>query len=191
MSTPAHLSILLRAEGLAHQGRYGEAQRLCDEVLLSDAEDAAALNLKGFCLASQGRPDAALPCFKLARLHLPTDAGIRYNLGKALEETGDADSALAEYEESLRLDSGYASSRVARGMLRAMRGDGAGAFEDFDALVQGDPRDGRARMLRGGCHLAAGRQAEAKLDFEAALRLDESLKPQVEALISGTLELDS
>lgn len=182
MSNPAHLEILVRAEALAQDGVFDEAVRLCDQVIAEDAEDAAALNLKGFCYASQGRPTDALPLFRLARLHLPSFPAIRYNLGKALEETGDTTGALAEYDETLRLDGDHAGARGSRATLRAEAGDAAGAGADFDELVRRDPANARAYLLRGAWHLTSSRFAQALPDFKMALELDPELKPAIDAL---------
>ncbi len=177
MSSPVHLEILVRAEALANDGALDEAMRLCNQVIAEDAEDAAALNLLGFCLASQGRPAEALPLFRLARLHLPDYPAIRYNLGKALEETGDTIAALTEYDETLRLDGDHADARISRATLRAVAGDAAGAGADFDELIRRDPTNARAYLLRGGWHLASRRFAEGLPDLRKALELDSELKP--------------
>ena len=182
MSSPAHLDILVRAEALANDGVFDEAAHLCDRVIAEAVDDAAALNLKGFCLASQGRPAEALPLFRLARLHLPNYPAIRYNLGKALEETGDTIAALAEYDETLRLDADHAGARGSRATLRAEAGDAAGAGVDFDELIRRDPANARAYLLRGGWHLASRRFAEALPDLRMALELDPELKPAIDAL---------
>jgi tetratricopeptide (TPR) repeat protein len=184
MSEPRHLEVLERAEALAQAGRYEESAQLCDQVLAEASDDAAALNLKGVCLAARERPAEALPFFKLACLSLPSFPAIRFNLGKALEETGDEAGALAEYDETLRLDAGHAGARASRAALRALAGDGAGAAADFDELVRRAPEDAHAYLLRGGWHLTARRFAEALPDLEKALALDPDLKSQIEALVA-------
>jgi tetratricopeptide (TPR) repeat protein len=190
MSTPDHLCLLESAEGLAHREDYAEAVRLCDQVLARDPEDAAALNLKGYCLASAGRPAEALPFFQSARRQLPVYAPIRYNLGQALAATGDLRGALSEYEEALRLDGGHIAAHGARGVLRAELGDLAGALGDFDELVRREPENARAYLLRGGCHLTAKRFPQAKADLETAGRLDPSLWSAIDGLVAGVLALD-
>ncbi len=182
MNSPANLEILVRAEALANDGVFDKAVRLCDRVIAEDADDAAALNLKGFCFASQGRSAEALPLFRLARSHLPDYPAIRYNLGKALEETGDTIAALAEYDETLRLDGDHADARISRATLRAVAGDVAGAGADFDELIRRDQGNARAYLLRGGWHLASRRYAEAHPDLRMALELDPDLKPAIDAL---------
>ena len=111
------MAVLQKAEALADQEKFEEAGALCAGVLASEPENAAALNLRGFCLARLGRPAEALPFFKRARLHLPIYAIIRYNLAVALEETGDLPGAVEEYSEALRLESGMAAAQ--EGLTRA------------------------------------------------------------------------
>lgn len=119
------LEVLQNAEALADQEKFEEAEALCAGVLAAEPENAAALNLRGFCLACRGRPAEALPYFKLARLYLPVYGIIRYNLAVALEETGDLKGAEEEYREALKLEPGMDAARAGLQRVReAGRRDG-------------------------------------------------------------------
>lgn len=177
-------AILQRADALAGAGHLAEAAALCDQVLARQADSAAALNLKGFCLATQGDPAAALPLFKLARLYLPIHAGIRYNLAKALEDTGDEPGALEELGEVLKLESGHLDARLDRGSLRLRRGDLNGAHDDLSAVITSHPQEPEGFVLRGACLLMQRQLELAQADFSQALALDPSLKPRIDKIRS-------
>ncbi len=119
------LEVLQRAEALADADKFEQAGALCAQVLAQDPQSAAALNLRGYCLACLGRPAEALPFFKLARLYLPVYAPIRYNLAVALEENGKLKEAAEEYAEALKLDSGHAAAQTGLERVReAIQRDG-------------------------------------------------------------------
>lgn len=185
MAESDHLEWLTQAELLADARRWAEAIALCDRVLSESSDSAAALNLKGFCFAASGRVPEALPCFKLARLYLPTAVDIRHNLARALEKTGDAAAALVEYGEVLKLDGDQLEARLSRIVLREASGDEAGAGADLDELVRRHPDLPRAWLLRGGWHLTRGRPAQALPDLKKALELDPGLQEQVDGLVAA------
>lgn len=167
---------------MADARRFDEALSLCDQVLALKADNAAALNLKGFCLASQGKAGEALPLFKLARLYLPIYADIRYNLAKALEDTGDEAGAVEEYGEVLKLNSAYLDAWLNRGSLRMRRGKLDEAFADLSEAIARDPREPECFVLRGACQLLMRRPADAENDFNKALALDPRSKSRIEKL---------
>lgn len=135
----ARLEVLERAQALADGERWADAIALCDQALASDAESAAAWNLKGFCLRALGRKDESLSAFKRARLHLPVYAPIRYNLATALRENGDLKGALAEFDEALKLDPADLQARLSRAVVKLDLGDETGARADFDECRRRDP----------------------------------------------------
>ncbi len=190
MSTPAHLKILEEAEALADKGDCARALPMCDRVLSKDSEDAAALTLKGRCLTELGRPKEALPCYKLARLFLPSYSPVRYNLGKALAEAGDSDGALAEFNEALNIDAGNQSALSARAALLSARGDHKGALSDCDELMRRNPDNPSWRMMWGRCLLAANRLPEAKREFDLLLSMRTKWTDEIYRLSWGKLQLD-
>jgi tetratricopeptide (TPR) repeat protein/mono/diheme cytochrome c family protein len=57
------------------------------------------------------RPDRALPHFERVVQLQPASAAAHFNLGTALQATGREASAVAEYQEAIRLDTHYARAR--------------------------------------------------------------------------------
>lgn len=184
MDEAEQLAVLKGAESLADAEKWGEAIASCDRVLAARPDSAAALNLKGYCLAMTGRHAEALPLFKLARLYVPDYMPIRFNLARALEKTGDAAGALAEYGEVLKLDGDQIDARLARIALREAAGDEAGTGADLDELVRRHPDLPCARLLRGGWHLTRGRKERALPDLNRAVEMDPALKAEIDALVA-------
>lgn len=179
-----HHGTLKRAENFAAEGKIEECIAVCDEMISDNAVNAPALNLKGFCLASLGRFDAAMPLFKLARLYLPDDPDIRYNLGKVLDDTGDLAGAILEYTEALKLAGGHRKSLLCRGSVRLRKGDLAQALDDLNAFLKMEPDLAEGLRLRGACLLLMDDTKGADVDFKAAIKADPQLKDDIDALKS-------
>ncbi len=171
-----------RAEALIDNGQYGACVELCNSIIRNHPENAAALNLKGFCLASLGRFEDAKPLFKLARLYLPNYPDIRYNLGKVLDDTGDLEGALEEYNETLKLDIDHRKALLCRGSVRLRRGEYKESLEDLNKLLAIEPDLAEGLRLRGACRLILGRPEDAERDFDLAVQADPDLKDDIEAL---------
>jgi tetratricopeptide (TPR) repeat protein len=184
MDAAERAEALKKVEALLLDGKFQEVLDLCDEILKTSPDNAAAFTMKGHAMTDMGKPAEALPFFKLARVYLPTYPPIRFNLAQALDAVGEGKAALAEYDEALRLDGSYTQARACRGALRQQLGDAAGALADYDELVRRSPEDARIRMLRGGFHLSTGRPDAARADFEAAVGLDPSVAPAIADLRS-------
>jgi Flp pilus assembly protein TadD len=183
---PAHrddAEILRAAESLAEQGRFREAEALCDGLLLKDPAGAEALNLKGFCLAGQGRFMDALPCFRKACQSLPEHPVIRFNLAKALDDTDDFEGALREYGETIRLAANRVPPLLGRASVHMRRSDPTRALEDLAEVLGIDPKNAEALVLRGACRLVLREIAGALEDFKRALELDPQQKERVNALL--------
>lgn len=92
--------------------------------------------------------------------------------GVAAEQAGDADAALAHYDEAVRLDPNYAPAYAYRGALRVRRGSDEAALRDLDAAVRLDPNLADAHLHRGIAFHGLNRPAEARADYDRAIQLD-------------------
>lgn len=181
------MKILMHAEHLYDEGNYGEAHDLCIAVLQQEPESAAAFNLKGLCLESLGRIEEALGAFRMASIHFPVYAPIRFNLAKSLENCGDLEEAMKEYGQVLLLDSGHLSARLRRGAIRIYLGDMPGGKRDFDYAVRLYPEVAQCYAMRGGCLLNMKDFRAAYDDFRRALDLDPDMSEGIEWLIEQTI----
>lgn len=87
----------LRAE------RWAEAEAGLNAVLARWPGQPDATHFMGILLHTQGRSDDGVACLRAASAALPTEPGVRNNLGNVLLECGQVDAALAAYEDSVRV----------------------------------------------------------------------------------------
>ncbi len=64
----------------------------------------------GYLDHAAGKLQDAVRHYRIARIALPQDPTPHFNLGVALEDSGDAQGARESYFEALRIDSGYADA---------------------------------------------------------------------------------
>ena len=101
---------LLIIAGSLFKGDYREAHEQHDRLFAPPAEDSSATQ------DAQQDPRTVLRAFaeQIANEH-PENAGARLFFGITLTQVGDLESALREYKDSTRLDSGDAHTRYFHG----------------------------------------------------------------------------
>ena len=97
------------------QGRYDEAIRECEKAILQDPEFGNPYNDIGAYLIEQGRYREAIPYLRsaLSAKRYESQHYPHFNLGRALEKTGQWTEAIAEYREAMRLQKDYVEARRA------------------------------------------------------------------------------
>lgn len=92
--------------------------------------------------------------------------------GKAYSDLGDAERALADYDETIRLDSNSSSALVHRGVLLAMRkAEARKAIADFDRALAINPKSVEALIVRADARSMLGEYGRALADLDLALTL--------------------
>ena len=84
----------------------------------------------------------------------------------------DADRALADCNEAIKVNGAYAPAYINRGNAYLSKGDFEHAFGDFDEAIRLDPKSAWAYGARGDLYKAKGDFDHALADFNAAVRLD-------------------
>lgn len=99
-------------------------------------------------------------------------AEVRYNLGRELAADGDAEAAIAEFSEALRLDPGLTLAYHARGVAFLSIGDYRRAAGDLTAAIALDPGLAEAYRYRITADMVTGNIERAFRDsyLLAALR---------------------
>lgn len=87
------------ADMLIEEGDYARAESIAESL----EEPAYKQLLKGAILLKQGDAKAALDNFDAGLRLWPNNAGARYLAGRAAQELGDRERALAEYREAVRV----------------------------------------------------------------------------------------
>lgn len=101
---------ILRAEQLLNAGRPDEAGLFAAEALALAPEDARASKVFGIAACMRGDYSAGLLYLERARMRMPEDANLHYNLAVALERTGSHERAALSYRNCLRLQPDHAGA---------------------------------------------------------------------------------
>jgi tetratricopeptide (TPR) repeat protein len=125
----------------------------------------------GAALTLEGHPLDAVPLLREAIAIDPADPRAHYDLGVALEHSGDADGAFSEYDAAVRIRPAFVEARDALGTSLRARGRAAEAAEHFAAAVQLSPGSSRAHLNYGVTLWELGRRDEALHEYEEAVRL--------------------
>jgi tetratricopeptide (TPR) repeat protein len=102
----------------------------------------------------------------------PRNAGVRHRLGWALYQIDDFDGAIAEYQETLRLDPGYAAAHA--GIADALKesGDINGAIASYREAVRLDPEDAWTHRSLGETLMKQGNLNGAITSYRQVVRLE-------------------
>jgi Flp pilus assembly protein TadD len=92
--------------------------------------------------------------------------------GVARQQAGDAQGAIEDYTQALRLNPNDAAAYNNRGAARATVGDAQGAIEDYTQALRLDSNDADAYYNRGVVRRSLGDAQGAIEDYTQALRLD-------------------
>jgi len=105
----------------------------------------------------------------------PRNAVAHHQRAWALHMMGDADGALASYDEALRLNPAYSEARTNRlgALLTARRYQET--LTEAEGVLEANPRDAYALCARASALECLGRKDEAKIGFLRALEEDSGL----------------
>ena len=92
------------AAKLYTEGKFGQAERVCRQVIEARPANADAHNILGVTLQAQGRGADAIPELERAVKLSPDAPNLRSNLGEVLRQNGKLDEATAQLEKAVKLD---------------------------------------------------------------------------------------
>jgi tetratricopeptide (TPR) repeat protein len=101
-----------------------------------------------------------------------TLAVLYYNRGNEWYEKGDNDRAIADYNETIRLDPNYIKVYINRGNAWFWKGDNDRAFADYNEAIRLNPNDVKAYNNRGAALRIKGDRDGAIADYNEAIRLN-------------------
>ena len=119
---------------------------------------------------SLGRPKDALRHFREAKALQPSAVAV-FNVGVALEATGDVNAAEREYAEAVRLDPDYSAAHNNLGTVLGRRGEMTLAHAAFVNAVRSNPANFEARGSLAYSLLVRGEPDQAAEHVIAALAL--------------------
>ncbi|KAF0242959.1 MAG: serine/threonine protein kinase [Planctomycetota bacterium] len=178
---PAHVRAMVSLAKLElEEGLFDQADATATRAAERHRGDPEAFLLRAriFILRWEDDPDLSPSSGQISRwqddalravaLGASTAEAFAYR-GDALRETGENESARAEYERALQARKGFAFALRGRGLLAGARGDHAAALRDLDAAVEALPGSPRTRLLLAGACVAAGSLDRAWSEFSKVL----------------------
>ena len=113
------------------------------------------------------------------------DAGRRaaayYNRGSA-HLKGDADRAIADFSEAIRLDPKRADAYLNRALAYRIKNDVDRAMPDYNDTIRLDPKHPTAYIARGTAHNMKGDYDRAIADYNQAMQLGNKYTPVISAV---------
>lgn len=98
------------------------------------------------------------------------------NRGNAYTARSDYDRAIADFDQSIKLNPAYVKPLNNRGVAYLRKGEYDLAIEAFDEAIKLNPNYGEAFANRAGAHLKKNEYDRAARDYDAAIGLDPNLK---------------
>ena len=170
------------AEQALRDGRYLDAQKLLERVLVGDQKNARAkLIMAELRLATRQTQRAAVAFSGLVE---DPEYGARALQGQgiALMLLGENEAGFESLGRAVELDHGLWRAWNGLGFYYDSQGDWAAAVDSYDKALAGNPDSAVIYNNRGFSMLMQGRYEEAADDLNKALRLDPDLGPARENL---------
>jgi len=112
----------------------------------------------------------------LANWPLVTTATVQavthYNMGNVLAQQGKLDAAVAQYNETLRLNPLYPDAHLNLGVALALQGELEAAMQHYARALQLEPDNAEAHAALGNALMKHGDREEAIAQYRDALRVD-------------------
>jgi serine/threonine protein kinase len=160
-------------------GRCREALPLLQEATARDPGNFLAWFAQGYCHDLLAQHNDAVSCYTTCIALRPDFAPSRYNRGLARLWRNDASRqdgrlALADLDETLRLDPGMVDAYVNRAIARQRLNDPRGAVADLTLALERRPELLRAYFMRAQARRQIGDAAGATADEAEGLRREPS-----------------
>jgi tetratricopeptide (TPR) repeat protein/2-polyprenyl-3-methyl-5-hydroxy-6-metoxy-1,4-benzoquinol methylase len=124
---PQTAHLLDMAYRMHQSGHVLEAERAYRDIIKSDPNNFAALQLLGVLCLQSGRPQMAVELIERAIGKNGQIAELHYNLGSALAALGRLPDALSRFAEAVRLKPQFAEAHFEIGSIRLRLNERAGA----------------------------------------------------------------
>ena len=139
-------NLLHRAMIMAENEQSAAARQVLEQVLELNPNSPIALRQLGELELMAGEYSNAAAHLKSAREARPDDATIAYDLGQALEKTGDLEGAREALETSLKLTPSQLPARVLLGNVYLGLKNFAAAEDQFEAALLIEPNSAEAKQ---------------------------------------------
>jgi len=163
---------LARAQALAQGGDFEQAERLYEQILRADPQQAAAWHQLGLVLYLRGRAHEAAECASRAVSLEPARAEFQSDLGTICRALGRLDEALDCFQQTVELAPELATAHHNLGVVLQDRGDQIGSRLRFIQALRLDPGFVQAWNHLGIAHQRQGELSDASRCFEQVIALN-------------------
>jgi predicted O-linked N-acetylglucosamine transferase (SPINDLY family) len=160
------------ARGAAHleAGEFEQAERICEQILRSDPQHAAAWHQLGLVCVQQGDHEKAADCLGRAVFLEPAEPAYQIEVGRAYAQLGRSDEAIESFQQAIFLAPDNPQPHFLLGCVLHRRGDLIGAELRFEQVVRLDPQSVAAWTLLGSLYNQLGRGLEAESCYREVLK---------------------
>ena len=147
---------------LFQQGKFGQAEKVCRQIIEARPSNADAQNILGVTLNALGKGKEAIETLKRAVKLAPEAASIHANLGEVLRQNGELDEAAEALERAVELDPDNAQALNNLGIIRYER-------RQFNEAVEYYRRALALRVTMAEAHNNLGNALRVTGDREGAM----------------------
>jgi tetratricopeptide (TPR) repeat protein len=155
------------------RGKYGQAIKVCQQLIKHRDTLADAHNILGVSLAAVGRPKQGIAALRRAVELTPKAANYHSNLGEVLRAGGEFEEAATALDRALAIDPDNAQALNNRGIVHYELKDYPAAVECYRKAVGIDPKMAEAWNNLGNALRLVDDAAGAMRAYEQALALRE------------------
>jgi predicted O-linked N-acetylglucosamine transferase (SPINDLY family) len=156
-------------------GNVDSADSILKRVIQVDAKNLPALHILGLVKASQEKFEEAANLLARAARIEPNDASIRYNLAKALADSGSDREAIPHHKKSIELDPNNPQAWLNYGRTSTKLGRHDDALTYYDKALGLQPDYAEAVLNKGAALKELKRYEEAIVCAEQALTINFNL----------------
>jgi len=153
---------------LLGQGKTQDALALIETTVKDDPKDDSALSMRASMQLAYGGKDktqGAVSDLQALIGRSPSNAVVRYNLGRAYHSRGELDAARVQYMEAVKLARKMTSAHLGLGQVYLAKRDFGKAISTAEEVLTYDPKNISARVIKANALTNSGnlRQARSEL----------------------------
>lgn len=166
---------------------YDGALAILKRARQADGKNVNVLYLTGLSYAKKKMYPEAKEALEQVTAFTPDFAPAHFQLGVCFQQTSEAEKALAQYREVMRLDPANLDNYFNATLILVQLNKPTEALENCLKILQTRPDDPDVNEMAGQCQLQLGDYAKALAYFEKALALskDEAKKKMLNELIAA------
>jgi len=155
-----------------HAGNFVEAEKVLQNLVLSELTNFDIIHLLAIVYASQGKHEVAIQHYKKAIKLKPNDISALSNLGSSLNVIGKNNEAFRVLGKAIALDPQDSEILYNIGNILSDLGEYEGAISRYEQVIKLNPGYFQAYLNLGKAFYELSRTAEALENYKKALNLN-------------------